>query len=49
MKAGSVLLYNGTVLHGGGSNQTQENRIGVLLHYTLGQIVLNCVSIERLR
>ena len=36
MKAGSVLLYNGTVLHGGGSNQTQENRIGVLLHYTLG-------------
>jgi hypothetical protein len=36
MKAGSVLLYTGTVIHAGGANDTRTNRIGVLLHYTLG-------------
>ncbi len=36
MAAGSVLLYSGTVLHGGGPNRTDTNRTGVLLHYTLG-------------
>ena len=36
MPPGSVLLYNGSVLHGGGPNRTQESRLGVLLHYTLG-------------
>lgn len=35
MSPGSVLLYNGTVLHGGGANSTDTNRLGVLLHYTL--------------
>jgi ectoine hydroxylase-related dioxygenase (phytanoyl-CoA dioxygenase family) len=36
MAAGSVLLYSGTVLHGGGANRTRANRTGILLHYTLG-------------
>ena len=35
MTAGSVLIYTGTVMHGGGTNLTQSNRLGVLLHYTL--------------
>ncbi len=35
MSAGSVLLYNGSVFHGGGANTTDENRLGLLLHYTL--------------
>ncbi|MCI5043988.1 MAG: phytanoyl-CoA dioxygenase family protein [Aquisalinus sp.] len=35
MKAGSVLIYTGSVIHGGGSNQTNTSRLGVLLHYTL--------------
>lgn len=36
MKAGSILVYNGTVIHGGGPNATDVPRLGVLLHYTLG-------------
>jgi len=36
MKAGSILVYNGTVIHGGGPNSTDMPRLGVLLHYTLG-------------
>ena len=36
MKAGSILVYNGTVIHGGGPNATDTPRLGVLLHYTLG-------------
>ena len=36
MKPGSVLLYTGTVLHGGGQNETiDESRTGVFLHYAL--------------
>ncbi|MEC7809594.1 MAG: phytanoyl-CoA dioxygenase family protein [Actinomycetota bacterium] len=36
MKAGSVLLYGGSILHGGGPNTTEsENRLGVLIHYCL--------------
>lgn len=35
MKAGSVLIYTGSVLHGGGENLTDANRVGVLLHYAL--------------
>lgn len=35
MKAGSVLIYSGTVLHGGGANESDSSRLGVLLHYTL--------------
>ena len=36
MRAGSILVYNGTVIHGGGPNTTEVPRLGVLLHYTLG-------------
>lgn len=35
MQAGSAFFYNGSVLHGGGGNQTNEFRTAVLLHYTL--------------
>ena len=36
MTPGSVLCYNGTVLHGGGANTTEDQtRVGVFLHYTL--------------
>ena len=36
MKAGSVLLYTGTVLHGGGENISKKDiRTGVFLHYAL--------------
>ena len=35
MKAGSALFYSGSVLHGGGTNSTSTERLGVLLHYTL--------------
>jgi hypothetical protein len=33
MRPGSVLLYNGSVLHGGGANRGDTSRLGVLLHY----------------
>ena len=33
MKAGSVFIYTGSVLHGGGTNNTDEPRLGVFLHY----------------
>ncbi len=36
MKPGSILIYTGTVIHGGGANTTDEDRIGLLMHYTLG-------------
>ncbi|MEE2682515.1 MAG: phytanoyl-CoA dioxygenase family protein [Actinomycetota bacterium] len=36
MPAGSIMIYNGSVLHGGGRNTTSnEYRLAVLLHYTL--------------
>jgi hypothetical protein len=36
MPAGSVMLYSGSVLHGGGVNTTTDQyRLGVLIHYTL--------------
>ena len=36
MSSGSVLLYTGTVLHGGGENTTKnEIRTGVFIHYAL--------------
>jgi len=35
MSAGSVFIYSGSTIHGGGANSTQQNRIGALLHYTL--------------
>ena len=36
MAAGSVLLYSGSVIHGGGENRSEEERIGVNITYTLG-------------
>mgnify|MGYP001216880759 CR=1 FL=1 len=35
MKPGSVLLYTGTVLHGGGENLTNSSRLGTFIHYSL--------------
>ena len=36
MPAGSVLLYIGSTLHGGGANVTDAARYGLALHYSLG-------------
>ena len=36
MPAGSVLIYVGNVIHGGGSNRSHRPRTGVALHYSLG-------------
>lgn len=36
MKAGSVLLYNGTVIHSGGENRSASARIALNITYTLG-------------
>jgi Phytanoyl-CoA dioxygenase (PhyH) len=36
MAAGSVLIYTGTVFHGGGANTTDDDRIGLNLTYALG-------------
>jgi ectoine hydroxylase-related dioxygenase (phytanoyl-CoA dioxygenase family) len=36
MKAGSVFVYSGSVLHSGGENKADERRVGLNLTYTLG-------------
>ena len=36
MPAGSVLLYIGNTLHGGGANRSNGARFGLALHYALG-------------
>ena len=36
MPAGSVLIYAGNVIHGGGANRSNDVRYGVALHYVLG-------------
>ena len=36
MGAGSVLLYSGSVIHGGGENRSDANRIGLNITYCLG-------------
>ena len=36
MSAGSVLLYSGSVIHGGGENRTDESRMGLNITYCLG-------------
>jgi ectoine hydroxylase-related dioxygenase (phytanoyl-CoA dioxygenase family) len=36
MKAGSVLLYNGTVIHSGGENRSNRPRKALNVTYTLG-------------
>tara|TARA_Y100001934_G_C12238089_1_gene718893 strand:- start:144 stop:1019 length:876 start_codon:yes stop_codon:yes gene_type:complete len=35
MEPGSVFLYTGTVLHGGGENLTNSSRLGAFIHYSL--------------
>lgn len=35
MKKGSVLIYTGSLYHGAGSNSTDDNRIGLIVHYSL--------------
>lgn len=36
MKRGSVLIWNGSLWHGGGANQTNERRIGLAMNYCAG-------------
>jgi ectoine hydroxylase-related dioxygenase (phytanoyl-CoA dioxygenase family) len=36
MQAGSVLVYSGSVIHGGGENRTDADRVGINLTYCLG-------------
>jgi ectoine hydroxylase-related dioxygenase (phytanoyl-CoA dioxygenase family) len=36
MPAGTALMYLGSVWHGGGANQTEHARLGVVLHYAVG-------------
>lgn len=36
MKAGSVLVYTGTVFHGGGANVSDTDRLGLNITYALG-------------
>jgi ectoine hydroxylase-related dioxygenase (phytanoyl-CoA dioxygenase family) len=38
MKAGSVMVFNGSMWHGGGANQTTERRVGVAMNYCAGYI-----------
>jgi ectoine hydroxylase-related dioxygenase (phytanoyl-CoA dioxygenase family) len=38
MPAGSVLLYVGSLLHGGGANSTDAARLGVIVGYTAGWV-----------
>jgi ectoine hydroxylase-related dioxygenase (phytanoyl-CoA dioxygenase family) len=36
MRAGSVIFYTGSLLHGGGANCTETPRLGVILEYVAG-------------
>jgi len=36
MSAGSVLIYTGSVFHGGGANKSKADRAGINITYTLG-------------
>ena len=38
MPAGSVLIYLGNLLHGGGANETPAPRLGVVLEYGVSWI-----------
>ena len=38
MKRGSILVWNGSLWHGGGANRTDERRIGVAMNYCAGFI-----------
>jgi len=38
MPKGSVMIYNGSLWHGGGANRTAQRRIGVAMNYCAGYI-----------
>jgi ectoine hydroxylase-related dioxygenase (phytanoyl-CoA dioxygenase family) len=38
MKRGSILVWNGSLWHGGGANQTEERRVGIAMNYCAGFI-----------
>jgi len=38
MKAGSVLVWHGSLWHGGGANRTGERRVGIAMNYCAGFI-----------
>lgn len=38
MPRGSVLVYNGSLWHGGGANKTSERRVGIAMNYCAGWI-----------
>ena len=38
MRRGSVLVYNGSLWHGGGANRTPSRRVGVAMNYCAGWI-----------
>ena len=38
MPKGSVLIWHGSLWHGGGANQTEERRIGIAMNYCAGYI-----------
>jgi len=38
MKRGSVLVYQGSLWHGGGANRTGERRVGIAMNYCAGWI-----------
>ena len=38
MSAGSVMVYNGSLWHGGGANRTNERRVGVAMNYCAGWV-----------
>jgi ectoine hydroxylase-related dioxygenase (phytanoyl-CoA dioxygenase family) len=38
MPKGSVLVWHGSLWHGGGANQTDERRVGIAMNYCAGWI-----------
>jgi ectoine hydroxylase-related dioxygenase (phytanoyl-CoA dioxygenase family) len=38
MKRGSVMIYNGSLWHGGGANRTRERRVGIAMNYCAGYL-----------
>jgi ectoine hydroxylase-related dioxygenase (phytanoyl-CoA dioxygenase family) len=38
MRRGSVLVYHGSLWHGGGANRTKERRVGIAMNYCAGFI-----------
>ena len=38
MPKGSVLVWHGSLWHGGGTNQTDERRVGIAMNYCAGYI-----------